>query len=176
MTALLPVLLSAMSIAHEFHLSRLTVNLDARQARTELTLHTFVDDLELAVARHHDLERAAAADARLPTQASLDLLAPTEHPLADSLVEAYVLFQIRLLDEARDPVPVTYLGKEPADDPYAMYVYLKAPLTDAGLTVDSRFFTELFDDQQNVVVWQADGETFDYALLTAREHVTTSAP
>ena len=42
--------------------------------------------------------------------------------------------------------------------------------------MDSRYFTELFDDQQNVVVWQADGEAFDYALLTARDHETTSAP
>lgn len=165
------------ALAHDFHISRLTVNLDAAQARTEMTLHTFVDDLELAVATHHDLARASQRDPRLPTHETLDLLAPTEHPLADSLVEAYVRYKIRVR-AGEAPVAIRYLGAEAADDPYAMYVYLAAPLPTGGtgLTVHSRFFTELFGDQQNVVAWQRDGEAADYALLTAREDETTLAP
>ena len=168
------LLTAALALAHDFHLSRLTVNYDTEADRVEFTLQTFADDLELAVAEHHGL--ASATDPRLPTRETLDLLAPTQHPLTDSLVEVYLRHRVRVSDDSGAPVPLRYLGFEPADDPYAMYVYLSTPMADAGLTVDSRYFTELFDDQQNVVVWQADGETFDYALLTARDHETTGAP
>lgn len=164
----------ALWVAHDFHISRLTVNLDARQGRTEVTLHTFVDDVELAVARYHRLDEPPARRRDLPTAATLDFLAPTEHPLADSLVEAYLRAKVRLTSEA--PLPaLTYLGTESADDPYAVYFYFAAPLPPSSteLSVASDFFVELYDDQQNVVVWQRDGESDGYALLTDRERVST---
>ena len=147
-------------LAHDFHVSRLTLNHDTRAGRFELTLDTFVDDLERAL--------AAGAVAGV-TAATLDLATPTEHPAADSLLGAYLTRTLRLRDNA--PLPLAYLGKEPADDPYAMYAYLSADLPppggDEALALTSTFLLELYDDQQNVVVWQRDGETVDYDLLTA---------
>lgn len=177
MPALLFTYLLGVALAgvHDFHISRLTVNLDAAQARTEVTLHTFVDDVELAVARHHDLGRRAATDARLPTQATLDFLAPTEHPLADSLVEAYLRRKIRFSVDGEALAPFRYLGSEAADDPYAVYFYFASDMPEAGTTlaVASDFFTELYEDQQNVVVWQRASESDGYDLLTDRHTVST---
>ena len=149
-------------VAHDFHVSRLTVNHNTADARLELTLDTFVDDLEAALGS----TRAAG----IPAEA-LDLVAPTEHPAADSLLGAYLARNLRLAAEA--PLPLRYLGKEAADDPYALYAFLSAELPGGGdaFSLTSTFLLDLYDDQQNIVVWQRDGRTVDYDLLTtaARE-------
>ena len=146
--------------AHDFHVSRLTVNHDTAGGRLELTLDTFVDDLELAL---------AAGSATGVTAAALDLATPTEHPAADSLLGAYLTRTLRLGGGTR--LPLRYLGKEPADDPYALYAYLSAEVPPSGgaaaLALTSTFLLDLYDDQQNIVVWQRDGEAVDYDLLTA---------
>ena len=176
MLALLPTLLT-LALAHDFHISRLTVNLDAPQARTEVTLHTFVDDVEAAVTAFHGLDADVPTATGLPAAAALDFLAPTEHPLTDSLVEAYLRHKIRLTDGGEALGPLRYLGPEAADDPYAVYFYFAAPLPAPGsaLAIESRFFTELFADQQNVVVWQRGGVSEGYDLLTDRETVSAFA-
>ncbi len=174
MTLLLPLLfalLSSSAVAHDFHVSRLTVNVDHRDQRVKLTLQTFVDDLEKAMAKEHSLPKDAIADARGMTQASLNLLSPKQHPLADSLVEAYVRRRIQLTEGTRLLPGLRYLGMEAADDPYAMYLYLSAPLPSGKtqITVHSRFFIDLYGDQQNVIVWQRNGEGVDYDLLTGQK-------
>ena len=150
---------------HDFHVSRLTVNYNTARRRLELTLDTFVDDLELALGQPPE---------RGPTAEELDLASPTEHPTADSLLAEY-LGRTLALESARARSGLEYLGKQAADDPYAVYAFLAADLP-AGATLPdlrlrSTFLLELYDDQQNIVVWQRDGQTVDYDLLTAGERV-----
>ncbi len=171
MTFLAPYLLALLSVtflAHDFHVSRLTVNVDAKEQRVKLTLQTFVDDLETAVAQEHRLPKSPAVGAMGVTQEGLNLLSPKQHPLADSLVEAYVRRRIQLMNGGQLMPGLRYLGMEAADDPYAMYVYLSCPLPSAAVevTVRSRYFIDLYGDQQNVIVWQRDGQAADYDLLT----------
>ncbi len=173
MPLLLPylfALLSTATVAHDFHVSRLTVNVDSEDRRVKLTLQTFVDDLETAVAKEHRLPKDALSGAGGVTQEGLDLLSPKQHPLADSLVEAYVRRRIQLMHGSKLLPNLRYLGMEAADDPYAMYIYLSAPLPagEPAITVRSRFFIDLYGDQQNVIVWQRNGEAADYDLLTGQ--------
>ena len=149
---------------HDFHVSRLTVNYDTSERRLELTLDTFVDDLEAALGARAERRGVAGITAR-----SLDLVTETEASGADALLAAY-LTEVLAIDCAGAAPELEVLGKEGAGDPYAMYVYLAAPLTcddERGLavTLRSHYLYDLFDDQQNIVVWQRDGESMGYDLL-----------
>lgn len=163
-------LLTMTVVAHDFHVSRLTINFDSQQGRTEMTLQTFVDDLETAVAAEHRLPSVTPAGTNVVSEGSLNLLSPKQHPLADSLVEAYVRRRVRISSGGKALEGLRYLGMEPADDPYAMYVYLSAPLPAPGATleVDSRYFIDLYEDQQNIIVVERDGVAADYQLLTGQ--------
>lgn len=160
----LPLLLLCLSWAlsdHDFHVSQLTLDENVAAGRYELTLHTFVDDVELAATLGTDIE---AID--------LNLLADNQHPLADSLVRAYLSETVRMSDTSA----LDIMGYEAADDPYAMYVYLVceklSPKPTAPRLVSS-YLLDLYDDQQNIVVWKRGGETVDYDLLTASKREAT---
>ena len=161
--------LVAGAAAHDFHVSRLTVNHDTGRERVELTLQTFVDDLERALVESYRLGSAAAGT--LPSAAGINLLGPRQHPSADSLVEGYLRGQLALLDEGDRTLDWRFVGMERATDPYAMYVYLvlDGPTAASATKLRSGFLVEVFPDQQNVVIWQRDGESRDFDLLTARE-------
>lgn len=152
---------------HEFHLSRLTVNLDTEHQRVELTLHSFIDDVELAVE-----QRSATGNVPTVVADSLRLTTPRELATADSLLTDYLLAHLAL-SVGGEPLPLRYLGKERSEDPYGLYVYLSAPLPDGAAPADggavalhSSLLCELHADQQNVVVWQRDGADAGYSLLT----------
>ena len=158
---------STAGTGHDFHVSRLTVNYNTERRRLELTLDTFIDDLELALGQ---------PAGRGVTVEELDLVSPTEHPTADSLIAEY-LNRTLALESGGARSELDYLGKQAADDPYAVYAFLAADLpagaTLPNLRLRSTYLLELYDDQQNIVVWQRDGETVDYDLLTAGERVAT---
>ncbi len=48
-----------------------------------------------------------------------------------------------------------------------MFVYLSVASGEVNeFTLRSTFMNELYEDQQNVVIWQVEGEAEDYDLLT----------
>ncbi len=154
-------LLVAPSADHDFHLSRLTVNANTETRTVELTLHTFIDDLQVAIS---DNPRVTANGAVDPD--SLRLTDPRELPGADSLV-ARLLRDDLTLASGGETLPLTYLGKEAADDPYGIYLYLETELPESrDFEISSDYLCALYRDQQNVVVWQRNGRQVGYSLLT----------
>ena len=162
--------------AHDFHVSRLTANYKPAEGRLECTLMTFVDDLETLLATHHELAEFGGS-ATIPSQESLNLTEPEEHPSVDSLLAVYINSAIQLSSSAhQSPLTISYLGKERDKDPYGMFIYfyiedaaLTSPVSStpqAKLALESTYMLELYEDQQNVVVWKLDGESADYDLLT----------
>ncbi len=157
--------------AHDFHVSRLTINVDSEQRQLEITLESFVDDLELslaAVARRGGSPEVSAAN--------LNLVTDMEHPQSNALLEEYLrdVLEVRAGGEA---LQLEYLGKEAAHDPYALFMYMRVPLTakqlNQPLSVISSFMLELYKDQQNIVVWQYNGEAASNDLLTTDRRTST---
>ena len=164
--------------AHDFHVSRLTANYKPDQHRIECTLITFVDDLESMLALHHNLPKVSDSTGTL-SQEILDLTEPGEHPKVDSLLTEYLRETIQVsLASGPTPLSINYIGKERDEDPYGMFIYFyldDEALSPKGensvserLELKSSFMLELYEDQQNVVVWELNGESSDYDLLTYR--------
>ncbi len=159
--------------AHDFHVSRLTANYKPEEGRIECTLITFVDDLESVLTMHHQLEDVSSSNTAIASRESLNLTEPKEHPTADSLIASYLIETLRLHSSAeKGASPITFIGKERDDDPYGMFLYFYIEDVDlpeaaaAKLELESTYMLELYEDQQNIVVWQLDGESADYDLLT----------
>lgn len=152
------------AVVHEFHVSKLIINHNTARGTFEITFETFIDDLEAvlpAMSKEGGLAKV--------TTEELDLTTSTEHPSANALLHAYLSEKIKLADASDTPLSPTYLGKEAADDPYAIYVYLSLPATGptlSSISLTSSFLCELYEDQQNIVVWKQDKKILDTDLLT----------
>ncbi len=151
MIALLFALL--LTPAHDFHLSKALVEYSGREEALQITLHIFLDDLELA------LQQRGAAE-------GLFLCTEKEHPRADEYLERYLAQTFRLWVDGR-PVQAGYLGKEISDDLMAAWCYLEVreisrPRT---LTVDNRILMQVYDDQKNIISIRSEGKPVDYFLV-----------
>ncbi|MFK8055418.1 MAG: DUF6702 family protein [Saprospiraceae bacterium] len=159
----------AVDEAHDFHISRLTANYKPEEGRIECTLLTFVDDVEEVLTSYHQLPEVGVIGAVSPSRERLNLTEPDEHTAADSLLSAYLKNVLKLSSASSElPLEITFLGKERDDDPYGMFIYFyveSVPLS-AKLELQSKYLLDLYEDQQNVVVWKLNGESADYDLLT----------
>jgi hypothetical protein len=154
---------------HDFHVSRLSINLKPAEKRVECTLATFVDDLELALQKYHQLPDYIAGDSLALSLENLNLTEPSEHPATDSLIQAYLAGNIKLSGDGSPQIlGWHYLGKERDTDLYGMflYFYLEDVTLTGKLDLQSSFMLDLYDDQQNVVIWKTNGQSADYDLLT----------
>lgn len=162
---------------HDFHVSRLMANYKPSEGRIECTLMTFVDDLERVLAKHHQLAEVGEEGDLLPSKEKLNLTEAGEHPSVDSLVSSYLKDVLKLTSTSSpQALEISYIGKERDDDPYGMFIYFvvesvkRSPPQKAGsstkLELQSTYMLELYEDQQNVVVWKLNGESADYDLLT----------
>ncbi len=139
--------------AHDFHLSKAVVEYNSRDQALQVTLHIFLDDLELALR-----ERGAGEELFLCTE--------KEHPEADGYLDRYLAKTFRLWVDGR-PVAAQYLGKEISDDLMAAWCYLEVkevPLP-RQLTIDNRILMQVYDDQKNIVSIRHDGQAVDYFLV-----------
>jgi len=155
--------------AHDFHVSRLTTNYIPNEGRIECTLMTFVDDVESVLASHHQLADVGDPNSAIPSKEGLNLTEEGEHAAVDSLITAYLKTVFKLTSPTAElPLEISYLGIERDEDPYGMFIYfyVDAVQLTPKLTLASSFMLELYEDQQNVVVWKLDGESADYDLLT----------
>ena len=155
--------------AHDFHVSRLTVDHDTKQQRLKLTLQTFVDDFERGIIEEHQLANRQGRITGLPDAADVNLLEPKQHAATDSLAEAYLRRHLSLRIGKGPELAWRLVGMERSGDPYGMFVYLTVlggPRGEEAVRLRSTMLTSVFPDQQNVVIWQRDGEAVDYDLLT----------
>lgn len=148
---LLPLLLLAdFTPVHDFHVSRTRIEYGAEQSEWQITLHLFIDDLELA------LEEKGSPKLYLGTK--------REDAAADEYVRAYLEQYVKLFaDDTR--LEWQWLGKELSEDLTAFWIYLYVPdaKVDAPLRVQNKLFFDLYDDQQNMIqVADGSGRTKSY--------------
>ena len=148
--------------AHEFHVSKSRIVYDTETQAFQITLHVFIDDLELALA-----ERGAE---------KLFVGTELEKPAADDHIEAYLRqhFQIHTPDHA---LAYQWLGKETADDLMGLFIYLEIPdqAIPKQLTVTNRLLTEVYDDQKNIVQVDIPNRPQGYVLCTRADETKVMA-
>lgn len=128
---------------HPFHVSRCEIGFDEENTSMQITLHLFIDDLELA------LEEEYPKRLRIATR--------RESKAADSLITDYLRRHLVLTDN-NQVIDYQMIGKEPTKDWAGIYCYLEAPLdaVPKELKIRNSIFLDVFDDQQNLLSIQTN--------------------
>ena len=125
--------------AHEFHVSKCEIDHNLREKALQITLHIFLDDLELSM-------QAAGTDKQF-------LCTEKELPTADSVYFAYLRDNFQLKTNSGNPAKYDYIGKEISDDLAAVWTYLEVTDVEtlSDLTVRNSIILNVHDDQRNIV-------------------------
>lgn len=144
---------------HDFHLSKSLVNYNAQTQAVEISLHIFIDDLELAI-------KGKGKD-------SLYIATEKEDEDADRYIAKYVIDQFKVYFEG-DQIPLTFLGKEVSSDLMAIWCYLEAEKISAPKEVKlfNTLLTELYEDQRNLITFTAP-RVEKYFLFDKKKHSST---
>lgn len=140
------------TVDHDFHVSRTRIEYVPAQQELQLTLHVFIDDLELA------LEQDQTTNLKLGT--------PQEAPESDRLLFAYLQQQLQLKVNDQT-LKYAMLGKEMSEDLTAFWIYLlveNVALPD-NLWIRNRILTDVYDDQQNIIQIFAPGAERGHLLF-----------
>jgi len=135
--------------AHDFHLSNSELKYKASKDQIQLSIKIFIDDLESALARR-GIE---------------GLHIGTEKESDDSVIHvgAYLkdAFQIKAGSEALMP---EILGTELSEDLAALWCYVRFPIENgcSEIKVTNTVFTEMFDDQKNIVSFKTESGGKEY--------------
>ncbi|MCR9099061.1 MAG: hypothetical protein NXI25_03860 [bacterium] len=123
--------------AHDFHVSKCLMEYDAEAQSLQMSMHIFLDDLELALEqRGHD---------------KLFLCTPREAVEAEQHLEAYLREHFRLVVNG-EPRAFKYWGKEISDDLSAVWCYMEVEnLTKVeSLQLTYRVLFDTYRDQKNL--------------------------
>jgi hypothetical protein len=138
--------------AHDFHVSKCLMEYDEAASELQVTMHLFIDDLELA------LEQQGAS--------SLFICTEKEDPKADTYIQRYLEqhFSIRLNDQ---PYSIKWIGKEVADDLSAVWCYLiieeVPPIESASIRNTS--LMDVYRDQKNIIHFKLGDDQESFFLL-----------
>lgn len=123
---------------HAFHLSKTDIVFQPKEKTVQLTMHVFIDDLELA----------------LEKQGKTSLLVGTEKEKAgvNELITKYLQQNITLIINNKK-MPLSFVGKEATADRQALWIYMEAKDVKniKTLSVENKVLTEVHADQKNMV-------------------------
>jgi hypothetical protein len=125
--------------AHDFHVSRLTLDYQEDKHQFQVSLHVFTDDLELGLA--------------LAGYENLHLHTKNASSEAEKALISYLDRVLILSTPKGKNIPMEYLGKEQSDDLMASWVYFywKLPAGVNSLHLNHRLLHDVYYDQQNIV-------------------------
>ncbi|MDZ7877546.1 MAG: DUF6702 family protein [Saprospiraceae bacterium] len=123
---------------HAFHLSKTDIVYQPKEKTLQLTMHIFIDDLEVA------LEKQG--------KKSLSVGTEKEKAGVNDLINQYVQQNFGLTVNNKK-TPLLFVGKEATADKQALWVYLeiKDVKNINSLTVENKMLTEVYPDQKNLV-------------------------
>jgi hypothetical protein len=148
--------------AHEFHVSKCEIDYNTSENALQITLHIFLDDLELSML-------AQGAEKQF-------LCTEKELENAETVYFEYLKenFQINLNNgELAD---YQWIGKEISDDLAAVWTYLEVPnVTDlSGISVKNTVLMDVHDDQKNIVQIKGGGARGYFLLQRGKEKQSVS--
>lgn len=129
---------------HDFHVSKCLMNYRPEQQTLQISMHIFLDDLELALSQRG--------------HSKLFLCTQEEAAGADTLVEAYLRdkFQLTLNGQPRD---FNFVGKEISDDLAAVWCYMEVTNLTALKSLQLRYsvLMDIYKDQKNLASLERPG-------------------
>lgn len=149
---------------HDYYVSRCVVNWVTDDSRLEISLYTFIDDLELA------LEGIGGS--------SLFLCSEQEDRQAEFWLLKYLreAFVLRFGDTVLD---WRFLGKENSDDLQAVWCFMEVDIPDNvnfPITLENQLLFEVYEDQKNIVEFKVDGVSMDVHLLRSGKESVSLQP
>ena len=143
-------------IAHDLHLSKSQINYNTDNQSMEITLHLFIDDLEIA------LSEVGYTDLLICTK--------KESENAEDYMAKYVNDKMTINLDGQS-YKASFLGKESSDDLQGVWCYLE--ITEIAkpevVEVEIDFFNELYSDQKNVLHIKLDGSSQEHYLLSKKK-------
>lgn len=142
---------------HDFHLSKMDVHYKTDQEALQITVLSFIDDLEEALNKENPLD--------------YKLLQEAEHPNADSLLAIYLAKHLELKVDGKGTT-FNYIGKEESENIISVYSYLEITniKNPSLLEIDNSILMETFDDQKNIISFKIDNKPKGTHILTKRNH------
>ena len=127
---------------HDFHLSKSEIFYNSDNQSLEISLHLFIDDLEVA------MQNAGMSNPYIATG--------KEVPDADSLIAQYLNEHFGVLANGEE-VRFNFLGKEDSEDLIAIWCYLEGEgvKNPKEITLLNKLLIEVFDDQKNIVAFKS---------------------
>ncbi len=142
--------------AHDFHMSKSDFHYKTQQNSIQMTVHIFIDDLELAISDNTSVE--------------LKLFSKNEAEASDSLINNYLLEQLLINLDGERMIP-QYLGREMSDDLSGIWIYLEGsdlkPFKNCR--IENRILLETFDDQQNIINLKVDNKLKAFHILDRKD-------
>jgi hypothetical protein len=141
---------------HVFHISKTDMNYQPRDKALQITMHIFIDDLELA------LEKQGHKSLFVGTE--------RERQEANTLIFNYLKNNL-ILKLNNKYVNCDWVGKETTPDKQALWVYLEVKNVKEikQIFVENKVLTELYDDQKNIVQVNIPTKKQGYFLLDKRK-------
>lgn len=133
---LLGLLFSLSMFFHDFHFTFLVLDYSADERIIKCSQKVFYEDLELAIENHFGY------DIRLDTIINTP---------ADTILQSYFKSQFKV--QAKKDFDVEWVGSEmQGPDLVWLYLQYKVKKLPKELTISSTLFTELYDDQANIIL------------------------
>ncbi len=144
------------SSSHDLHLSKTELVYNNQNHTIEVTIHLFIDDLELALAEMGYLD--------------LYICTEREDQKASELIGDYILNKIDIIIDGNDAAP-QFLGKEVSDDLMGIWCYLEVDSIDVNesISVNVDFFNDLYEDQKNILNLKLNSDNQEYFLLNGKK-------
>jgi len=140
---------------HDIHLSKAEVNYISGDQKLQISLHLFLDDLEMS------LEDYGAKDLMLCTE--------KEHEDGESYIIAYLRDHFLFLQNSQ-AIPIDFIGKEQSEDLIAVWCYLEISIdASKDLYHENLILLDKYQDQKNIVSFKEDGKRSLFDILDHRE-------
>ncbi len=121
---------------HPIHVSVTEINYDEEDKALEIMMRVFVDDLETAMRKRHQIP-------------DLDITNPKGKTL-DELVREYVTANVSIALDGKRQV-LNYLGNERDGEAFVFYIEVAKVKKWKDVSITNQVLTEIFDDQSNLV-------------------------
>ncbi|MBT8230999.1 MAG: hypothetical protein HKO66_11815 [Saprospiraceae bacterium] len=137
-------------------MSKTEINYNAKEASLQMTVHLFIDDLELGLKEY--------------TSEPMNLFNNNESIVSDSMVALYILEKLQIKLDGKTISPI-YIGKEISDDLAGAWCYLEVENTEPfkKISVDNALLTSVYDDQKNIINIKVNNKTKAFHILDKKD-------
>ena len=143
---------------HDFHMSKSEIRYVSERSTIELSVHIFIDDLELTLEDHG--------------VSGLNIGTNEESEEANNYIAEYLTSSLQLKCNETE-LESNWVGKELSEDLMAIWCYLQ--INEANqcqeITIENTILTEKYDDQKNIVSFKTDTSIRDYFIFDSEDQI-----